>query len=71
VTKKERKLRARWPILVTVVIMGAGYLGYPYVTLYRIDTAVRRSDAAALRSLVDWYAVREGLREDICDFVLD
>jgi hypothetical protein len=39
--------------------------------LYRLDSAVRQSDAATLRSLVDWYAVREGLKEDICDMVLD
>jgi len=51
--------------------LGAGYLGYPYATLYRLDTAMRRSDASTLRSLVDWYAVREGLKEDICDMVLD
>jgi hypothetical protein len=51
--------------------MGVGYFGYPYATLYRLDTAMRQSDAATLRSLVDWYSVREGLKEDICDMVLD
>jgi len=51
--------------------LGAGYIGYPYATLYRLDAAVRHSDAATLRSLVDWYSVREGLKEDICDRVLD
>jgi hypothetical protein len=64
-------MRARWPVLATCVALGAGYLGYPYATLYRLDSAVRQSDAATLRSLVDWYAVREGLKEDICDMVLD
>ena len=64
-------MRARWPILATFVILGAGYIGYPYATLYRLGTAVRHSDAATLRSLVDWYSVREGLKEDICDMVLD
>jgi Protein of unknown function (DUF2939) len=71
VFNEERAMRARWPVLVTCVALGAGYLGYPYATLYRLDTAVRQSDAVTLRSLVDWYAVREGLKEDICDMVLD
>ena len=64
-------MRARWPILAAVVALGAGYLGYPYATLYRIDTAVRRADTETLRTLVDWYAVREGLKEDISDMVLE
>jgi hypothetical protein len=70
-TRQEHKMRARWPILATFVILGAGYIGYPYVTLYRLGVAVRHSDAATLRTLVDWYSVREGLKEDICDMVLD
>src|SRR5277367_142397 len=68
---RERDMRARWPILATFVILGAGYIGYPYATLYRLDNAVRHSDAATLRALVDWYSVREGLKEDICDMVLE
>jgi hypothetical protein len=64
-------MRARWPILAAFVVLGAGYLGYPYATLYQLDAAVRRADAETLRSLVDWYAVREGLKEDISDLVLD
>jgi hypothetical protein len=64
-------MRARRPLLAIFVLLGAGYIGYPYVTLYRLDTAVRHNDSETLRSLVDWYAVREGLKEDICDMVLD
>jgi hypothetical protein len=64
-------MRTRWPVLAMCAAVCAGYLGYPYATLYRLDTAVRQSDASALRALVDWYAVREGLKEDICDMVLD
>jgi hypothetical protein len=62
---------ARWPIFATFTVLASAYLAYPYVTLYRLDIAVRQSDAATLRSLVDWYSVREGLKEDICDMVLD
>lgn len=64
-------MRGKWSIVAVVVGLGLGYLGYPYATLYRLDTAVRQADASTLRSLVDWYAVREGLKEDICDMVLD
>jgi len=71
VPNEERAMRTRWPVLATFVVLGVGYLGYPYATLYRLDAAVRQSDASTLRSLVDWYAVREGLKEDICDMVLD
>ena len=70
-TRRERAMRAKWPILAVVVIIGAGYISYPYVTLYRLGIAVRTADAATLQSLVDWYSVREGLKEDICDMVLD
>jgi hypothetical protein len=64
-------MRTKWPVLAMCVVLGAGYLGYPYATLYRLDTAMRQSDASTLQSLVDWHAVREGLKEDICDMVLD
>ena len=64
-------MRAKWPVLAVVAILGAGYFCYPYVTLYRLGAAVRSADAATLQSMVDWYAVREGLKEDICDMVLD
>ena len=64
-------MRAKWPILAVILGLGAFWFGYPYVTLYRLGIAVRQSDASTLQALVDWYAVREGLKEDICDMVLD
>ena len=48
----------------------AAYAAYPYITLYRLGDAIRRGDAAALESLVDWEGVREGIKEDVCDLVL-
>jgi hypothetical protein len=60
-------MRRRWPILATMLCIGAGYAAYPYVTLYRLGTAIRGADAATLESLVDWPAVREGIKEDVCD----
>ena len=64
-------MRARGRVLAMFAAAGVAYFGYPYVTLYRLEMAVRQADAATLGSLVDWYAVREGLKEDICDMVLD
>lgn len=55
------------PILATILVLGIGYVAYPYVTLYRLGHAVQSGDAATLRHLVNWPAVREGIKEDICD----
>jgi hypothetical protein len=60
-------MRARWPFLATVVCFGIAYAAYPYVTLYRLGSAIRAADAATLESLVNWPAVREGIKEDVCD----
>jgi hypothetical protein len=49
----------------------AGYAAYPYVTLYRLGDAIGSGDAQTLQHLVDWPSVREGIKEDICDQVLD
>ena len=59
------------PLLAAVLAVGMGYASYPYVTLYRLGAAIHSGDAATLQSLVDWPAVREGIKEDICDNVAD
>lgn len=61
-------MRARWPVLATLLTLGVVYVGYPYMTLYRLGTAIKSADAATLESLVNWSAVREGIKEDVCDF---
>jgi Protein of unknown function (DUF2939) len=58
-------------ILLAVAAAGASYVAYPFVTIYQIRCAVRGGDAPTLTQLVDWYSVREGIKEDICDTVLD
>lgn len=58
-------------ILAAVVCAGMGYASYPYVTLYRLDQAINTGNAAELRTLVDWPAVREGIKEDLCDAAAD
>lgn len=64
-------MRARWPVLAALLAVGATYVAYPYYTLYRLGEAIRRGDSTALQTLVDWPSVREGIKEDICDLVLD
>ncbi len=64
-------MRARWPVFAAFLTMGIGYIAYPYVTLYRLGEAIRGADAATLETLVDWPSVREGIKEDICDLVVD
>jgi Protein of unknown function (DUF2939) len=64
-------MRTRWPLLATAATACCAYLAYPYVTLYRLGSAVQSADAATLEQLVDWHSVREGIKEDICDIVVD
>ena len=64
-------MRVRWPLLATVLSIGVVYVAFPYVTLYRLGSAIHGADAATLESLVDWPAVREGIKEDVCDLSAD
>ena len=61
----------RKPLIGTLLAIGFAYGIYPYVTLYRLGEVVRGGDASALQSMVDWAAVREGIKEDICDLVIE
>jgi hypothetical protein len=64
-------MRARWPLFVTMLAVVFAYGAYPYVTLFRLGLAIHSADAATLQRLVDWPAVREGIKEDVCDLVVD
>jgi Protein of unknown function (DUF2939) len=64
-------MRARWPILATLLSVGVAYVVYPYVALYRLGSAIQGANAAELEALVDWPAVREGIKEDVCDLGID
>jgi hypothetical protein len=54
-----------------VLSIGVSYIAYPYVTLYRLGSAIRGADTTTLESLVNWPAVREGIKEDVCDLLAD
>jgi hypothetical protein len=64
-------MRVKWSVLATILGVGLGYVAYPYVSLYQLGSAIHRGDAASLEHMVDWPAVREGIKEDICDLSAD
>jgi hypothetical protein len=47
-----------------VVIFVVGYCAYPYLTLARIDRAIRNRDVAELEVLFDWVALRASAKAD-------
>lgn len=61
----------RKPLIGALLAVGVTYAVYPYVALYRLGQAIRSGDAASLETMVDWDSVREGIKEDICDLVID
>jgi hypothetical protein len=62
---------SRKPAVCACLAVAMAYGIYPYVTLYRLGQAIRGGDATALQSMVNWDSVREGIKEDICDLVVD
>ena len=62
---------AKKTLIGALLAVAVAYVVYPYVTLYRLGQAIRQGDASSLETMVDWAAVREGIKEDICDTVID
>ena len=63
--------RRRLPWLLAVAVLGlAGYLGGPFLTLWRITRAMDRADLATLESVIDWPQLRQGLKDDVAEGVL-
>jgi hypothetical protein len=54
-----------------MISVAVAYVAYPYVTLYRLGSAIQGADAATLESLINWPVVREGIKEDVCDLTTD
>ena len=53
-------------VLISVLLLlVAAYVGWPYYTLYRINASLEAEDRATLDTLVDWQAVREGLKSEV------
>jgi hypothetical protein len=66
-----RLVIGRKPAIGACLAIVMAYGVYPYVALYRLGQAIRGGDATALQSMVNWDSVREGIKEDICDMVVD
>ena len=58
-------------MILLLVILIAAYVGYPYLTLYRIDRALLTNDQAALTRLVDFPEVRARLKAEVKLAVID
>lgn len=50
-----------------ILLPFAAYAAWPFVSLYRLDCAVRRHDVRALTADIDWDALRDGFKQDIAD----
>ena len=50
-------------LFASSIVGWVDYLLWPYLTLYRLDRAIGAADEIALEQLVDWAAVRDGLRD--------
>ena len=61
-------LRRVFPICAAAA---AVYALLPYVALFQLGQAIRHGDASTLARLVAWDDVREGLKEDVCDEMVD
>lgn len=58
-------------LLAFFVLLAAAYIGYPYLTLYRVDRALLNDDKPALERLVDFPEVRERLKAEVKLAVMD
>jgi hypothetical protein len=50
-----------------MVLLMLAYVASPYITLWRLATALRHGDARTLQAVIDWDAVRGGLKEDVSE----
>jgi hypothetical protein len=57
--------------LVALAALALIYGVYPYVALYRLGAAIGAGDTATFAALFDWDTVREGIKEDIADEVME
>jgi hypothetical protein len=51
--------------LAALGVFAAAYVAYPLATLYQLNDAVAADNPAALGRLVDWPAVRQGVKADM------
>lgn len=63
-------MRVRWSVALALMLLAAGYAASPALAVWKLMTAVRNGDVAALQRNVDWNAVRDGMKQDISDGVI-
>jgi hypothetical protein len=70
-TRSLRKAMSKKPILSVLAIVAAAYMAYPYVALYRLQAALQSGDPDRLAAMVDWDQVRDGLKQEVADQVIE
>ena len=63
-------MRGKRSVLTAVVAILAAYAAMPYVTLWQLADALAHGNTARLQSLIDWDAVRRGLKTDISNGIV-
>jgi hypothetical protein len=63
-------MRRLFAIIAILILFVAAYCTYPFLTLWRIDAALKNGDQLALDALVDWGRVHESLRQDALNSVM-
>lgn len=53
-----------------LLLVCTAYAVSPFVALWRISHAIDAGDTATLRAMIDWPAVRQGLKDDITDGII-
>ncbi len=67
----RQRIRLPRPAVLTAAALLLGFLVYPYLFLYQLGTALGQGNTRMLARLIDWDAVRDGIKEDICDAVTE
>ncbi|MDI2091055.1 DUF2939 domain-containing protein [Commensalibacter oyaizuii] len=55
----------KWRFIIIFSILCAGYMIYPYVTLWSISKSLQTHNTQALLTYLDWRSVKENLQKDI------
>ena len=64
--------RRKTPLLLSIVALvclGAWLAASPYITLWRLNTAVTNSDVETLNALVDWESVRAEVKSELATVI--
>ena len=57
-------------VVYAMALLVTAYVAAPYLSLWRLATALREGDARTLEAVIDWDAVRSGLKEDVAEGIV-